>query len=90
MRTPETVLGSRIATLEHQLRVLRLGFTAAICCALIAALSSVVIRAQDAKSLRVRRLVVEDSMGRDRIVFGRRWARRPGRDAIYGSGVAIG
>jgi hypothetical protein len=70
MSTPENQITSRIASLERQVRVFQICLMVAFCSALVAALWSVVVQAQDDRVLRVRGLVVEDVMGRDRIVIG--------------------
>lgn len=70
MHPPILLAETRIASLERQVRGLKIGLIVAVVGASVAMLWSVVVQAQDDKTLRVRRLVVEDASGRDRVVFG--------------------
>lgn len=70
MCTQRFATDTRVAALERQLRRFQVGLAVAMFGVAVAVFWSVVVEAQDERTLRVRRLVVEDASGRDRIIFG--------------------
>jgi hypothetical protein len=70
MDTPNRDIETRLATLERQQRLFSIALAVAVLGLAATASWSVVAQAQDEKTLRVRRLVIEDAAGLDRIVFG--------------------
>ena len=79
MNDPIVPVMVRVAALERHLRRVQLALALTTCALLMTALWSVVVHAQDNKTVRVRTLVVEDASGRDRIVLGAPLADPQGR-----------